>query len=226
MTTIRVLGDRNPSYPTHRELDAALALMTGCEARWYPSDAPGAADLRGVDGLWAPPGTPYRDDGAVLAAIRTAREQGVPFLATCGGFQYAAVEFARNAAAMQDAAHAETDPSAPRAVVSRLSCSLVAQTRTVTPVAGTRLASIVGTAPFEGSHWCNYGVSPEFLPALRRAGLVESAHAPDAGLEAFELPGHPFFVATLFQPQMGTTQRHALHPLIAAFLEAAARHAP
>ena len=48
-----------------------------------------------------------------------------------------------------------------------------------------------------------------------------SATAPDAGVEALELPGHPFYVATLFQPQVGSSQSGALHALIAAFVQAA-----
>ena len=50
-----------------------------------------------------------------------------------------------------------------------------------------------------------------------------SAHAEDAGVEAFELPDHPFYVATLFQPQVGSSERGALHPLLTALVQAASR---
>jgi CTP synthase (UTP-ammonia lyase) len=208
--SIAVVGDRNPEYPTHRALDAA-------GADWMATDA---IDLDGVDGVWLAPGTPYRDDGAVYELIRHARETGLPFLGTCGGFQYALVEFARGVAGIAGAAHAETDPDAGDPVVHRLACSLVGERRTVAPVAGTRLASICGDDPFEGVHWCNFGLSERWLPDLERAGLVVNAHAPDAGVEGVELPGdvHPFFVATLFQPQMAGPD----HPLIEAFRSAAA----
>jgi CTP synthase (UTP-ammonia lyase) len=58
---------------------------------------------------------------------------------------------------------------------------------------------------------------------LTAAGVVVSAHAEDAGVEGIELPGHPFFVATLFQPQIGALSGAPLHPLIAAFAGEAAR---
>ena len=67
------------------------------------------------------------------------------------------------------------------------------------------------------------------LPPDVRADWVGTdtsrAHALDAfdGVEGIELPGHPFFVATLFQPQIGALSGAPLHPLIAAFAEAAAR---
>jgi CTP synthase (UTP-ammonia lyase) len=51
--------------------------------------------------------------------------------------------------------------------------------------------------------------------------VVVGAHAPDAGVEGIELPGHPFFVATLFQPQVGALAGRPLHPLIGALLDAA-----
>jgi CTP synthase (UTP-ammonia lyase) len=218
--SIAVLGDRNPEYLTHRELDATLALMPAdVDARWVPSpDAGSAAD---ADAVWVVPGTPYRDGDAVLEAIRLARTEGMPILGTCGGFQYMLVEFARNVAGLDDAAHAESDPEASDPVVARLSCSLVGEERPVTAVAGTRLAALCGSAPFTGFHWCNYGLVPDREAALAEAGLVVAARAPDAGVEAVELPDHPFYLATLFQPQVGSSASGRLHPLIGALVSAA-----
>jgi CTP synthase (UTP-ammonia lyase) len=218
--SIAVLGDRNTDHLTHREIDATLELMPAdVDARWLPS--PEAESAVEADGLWVVPGTPYRDGGAVLAQIRRARTAGMPILGTCGGFQHMLVEFARNAAGLEDAAHAETDPDAADPVVARLSCSLVGEERRVAAVAGTRVAELCGTEPFTGFHWCNYGLVPERETALVAAGLVVSARAPDAGVEAVELPGHPFYVATLFQPQVGSSASGRLHPLIDALISAA-----
>jgi len=89
-------------------------------------------------------------------------------------------------------------------------------------VPGTRVAELCGTEPFTGFHWCNYGLSPAHEAALTAAGLVVAARAPDAGVEAVELPGHPFYVATLFQPQVGSSASGRLHPLIDALCSAAA----
>jgi CTP synthase (UTP-ammonia lyase) len=218
---IAVLGDRNLEVVTHRELDAALVLLPGwAAAEWVGTDSAAARSLDGFDGIWVVSGGPYCDDDAVFAAIRRARESGVPLLATCSGLQYTAIEFARNVAGL-DAAHAETDPDADTLVIDRLSCSLVGESREVTCVPGTRLAAICGTAPFTGFHWCNFGLADGYVDDLTAAGLVVSAHAPDAGVEGIELPGHPFFLGTLFQPQVGSLEGRPLHPLILAFLEAA-----
>jgi CTP synthase (UTP-ammonia lyase) len=218
---IAVLGDRNLEYVTHRELDAALALFPDwARGEWVSTDSDVHAALDRADGVWIVSGGPYRDDDAVYAAIRHLRERGMPLLATCSGFQYVVIELARSLAGI-DAHHAETDPDAEALVAAPLACSLVGEERMVTCVPGTRLAELCGTEPFPGLHWCNYGLADEFVDALTAAGVVISAHAPDAGVEGIELPGHPFFVATLFQPQVGALAGRPLHPLIAAFLETA-----
>ena len=220
---IALLGDRNLDYVTHRELEAAVALLPdGAEATWVGTDTAAARAPEAFDGLWVLPGTPYRDDDAVIAAIGWALDSGTPLLGTCGGFQYTVVTLARRLAGIEDAVHAEAEPEAGMPVVAPLACSLIGERRTVTPVPGTRLAAICGTAPFTGFHWCGYGLADAFVERLEASGVVVSARAPDAGVEGIELPDHPFFVATLFQPQVGALAGEPLHPLIAAFAEACA----
>ncbi|HEX6465502.1 MAG TPA: hypothetical protein VFZ98_13660, partial [Vicinamibacterales bacterium] len=202
MKDIVLLGDRNPQFVTHRELDAALQLFPrGVTGRWVPTDSVEAGQIGDADGVWAVSGTPYRNDENAYAAISHARTCRQPFLGTCGGFQYAVVEFARNEARIEGAAHEETAPTAGVRVVRRLSCSLVGEERQVTAIPGTRLYDLCGPAPFTGFHWCNYGMASEYVNRLGACGLQIAATAEDAGVEAVELRDHPFFLATLFQPQ-------------------------
>jgi CTP synthase (UTP-ammonia lyase) len=218
-----VLGDRDERHLTHRELDAALELIgDGVRCRWVATDSPAARALDDVDGVWLVPGSPYRDDGAAYRAIAHCLRTGTPYLGTCAGFQYACVQLARTWAGKDDAAHAESDPEAPDPVVVALACSLYGERRIVTPVPGTRFAAICGERPFEGFHWCGFGLASGPAQMLADAGVTLAAHAPDAGVEAIELPEHPFFIATAFQPQVGARNSGELHPLIASFLDAAA----
>jgi CTP synthase (UTP-ammonia lyase) len=220
---ILALGDRDPVHLTHREIDATLALLSAeVECGWVPTDSAQARELDAVHGIWLLPGTPYRDDDAARAAIHHCLDTGTPFLGTCGGFQYACVELARAWAGVRGAASAELQPDGAALVVTPLACTLYGERRTVTPVAGTRLAAICGTAPFEGYHQCGYGLADAYEEVLAEAGVVISAHAPDAGVEGIELPGHPFFVATAFQPQVGSSESGVVPALIAALLYAAA----
>lgn len=218
-----LLGDRNPDAVTHQELDAAIGqLPSGVRAHWVGTDTPEAWCTADADGIWVVPGSPYRDDEAVYSAITTARTSRQPFLGTCGGFQYTVIEFARNAAGVPDAEHAETSPHADQVVVGRLACSLVGQERSVRAVPGSRLAELCGLEPFTGFHWCNYGLDTRFVERLAAHGLLASGFADDAGVEAVELPAstHPFFLATLFQPQVGSMAGQPLHPVIRAFVAA------
>ena len=220
MKEIVLLGDRNTEFLTHRELDAAITLLPdGVQAQWIGTDAPEAMRTADADALWVVPGSPYRNDAVVYSAITSARTSGQPFLGTCGGFQYTVIEFARNVAGVVDAGHAETSPDGGTLVVGRLACSLVGEERRVTTVPGTRMHALCGV-PFAGFHWCNYSLSPRYVDLLTASGLVMSAHADDAGVEAVELPGHSFFLATLFQPQVGALDGRPLHPVIAAFAAA------
>jgi CTP synthase (UTP-ammonia lyase) len=213
-SAIAALGDRNPEYVTHREIDATIALAP--ELRWVGTED---ARIDGYDGLWVLPGTPYRDEEAALETIRFAREQGMPILGTCGGFQHMALEYARNVAGLTGAAHAETHPDGEEIIIEPLACSLVGEERTIHAVAGTRLAEICGSEPFTGFHYCNYGLA---AGVAERLELVVNAHAEDAGVEGFERSAHPFYVGTLFQPQVGTSESGVVHPLVRALIEAAA----
>lgn len=218
---ILALGDRDPSYLTHRELDAAFELIpSGVECEWTATDSREAHDVGSADGIWLLPGTPYRDDATAYAAIEYCLESGTPFLGTCGGFQYASVALARLLAKLDSAAHAENDPAGETLVIVPLSCQLYGEQRQVEAITGTRLAEICGTEPFPGFHWCGYGLASAVERSLQDAGVVLSARAVDCGVEAIELPHHPFFIATAFQPQVGSSQTHTLHPLIHAFLDA------
>jgi CTP synthase (UTP-ammonia lyase) len=215
---IIALGDRDPTYLTHREIDAALALIP--DGDWVATDDPAARELHDVDGVWLLPGTPYRDADAALDAVRHCLATGTRFLGTCGGFQHACLVLARDRAGLRDGAHAETDPDAADPVIAPLQCSLYGETRTVTPVPGTRMAQLTGAEPFEGFHYCGYGLSDSAERALRATGVTVSATAPDAGVEAIELPDHPFFLATAFQPQVGVSASGRLPALVAALADA------
>ena len=221
--SIAVVGDRDPSYLTHRELDAALALMPpGVDARWVATDGPEASRLDRFDALWVVPGTPYRDERPVFAGIERARTQACPSWERAAGSSTWWSSTPATPPGIPEAAHAETAPDAGVHAVSPLACSLEGEVAAGDDGARDARRRAVRPGPFAGFHWCNYGLEPALLDRLVAAGLVVSATAPDAGVEAVELPDHPFYVATLFQPQVGSSETGALHPLIAALVDAAA----
>jgi CTP synthase (UTP-ammonia lyase) len=229
---IGVVGDRDDSILAHRALPLALDLAARAEGvamrfDWVATDAiDDVARLTAFDALWCVPGSPYRSMQGALRAIRHARESGLPFLGTCGGFQHAVIEYARHVLGWHDADHAETAVAGERRlVISPLACGLVEANETLNAVAGTRLAQAYGTPAFEEGYRCRFGLNPEFLDALVTGPLRAAATGPAGDVRAFELQGshHPFYLWTLFQPERAALQGR-VPPLVRAFIAAAARH--
>lgn len=134
---IALIADRSDAVRSHARVPGlleALRLREGLDldAYWIPTEEAGEG-MDGFDAVWVLPGSPYRSESGVLTAIRDARENGIPFLGTCGGFQHALLEFARTVCGLDRAAHAENDPATAEsdAVVVPLACSLVGHEGTV-----------------------------------------------------------------------------------------------
>lgn len=222
---IGLIGDHNESVPAHRAIPIALrqaAEKTGValEFEWVPTEQiTGVNRVARFHGLWCVPASPYRNMTGALLAIRFAREKAVPFLGTCGGFQHVIVEYARNALGWADAEHAETSPDASRAVIAPLACSLVEVTGGVRLVPGSRIAAAYGKNEADEGYHCRYGLNPEFQAALVAGPLRATAHDDAGDVRAVELDEHPFFVATLFQPDRAALKGEAV-PLVDAFVTA------
>jgi CTP synthase (UTP-ammonia lyase) len=227
--SIAIAGDHDPSNANHHATEASLdhaaaALGVPLVHRWVPTPALEAGarrELAGDSGVWIAPGSPYASMAGALAAIRLAREEGLPLLGTCGGFQHVVIEYARHVLGVADAQHAEYDPSASTLFVTPLSCSLAGRRMEVRIVAGTRAAEAYGTTTAEERYHCGFGLDPGRQDLLHEGGL--RIVGTDAGGEAriVEIPAHPFFVATLFVPQ-ARSEPGSPHPLVAAFVRVAA----
>lgn len=227
---IGLIGDRDSRVLAHWAIPLALQqslLPHSGTLRIDWLDTPRLAaglPLEGYAGFWCIPGSPYRDTEGALRAITHARTQGVPYLGTCAGFQHALLERARNQLGWSDAAHGELDPEATRPVIHALPCSLVEVSEEIHLRPGSKLAAIYGLPSIREGYRCNYGVNPEYQAQLFGGGLHASAHGEDGSIRALEASDHPFFVATLFQPERKALAGIAV-PLAEAFLSAAFRHA-
>lgn len=227
MATIAILGEYTATFAPHAATTAAVAhartrLGLTVDAVWISTAAVDERLLERADALWIAPGSPYKDLELTLSAIRHARERGVPCFGTCGGFQHMVLEYARNVLGFRDAQHAEYDPYASRLFVSELACSLAGRHMRLTFAPGSRVAAIYGASSATEAYYCNFGVNPEYVPLLRRGPLVISGADAEGEVRVIELPGHPFFFGTLFVPQTRSTPEQP-HPLVLAFVEAAAR---
>lgn len=225
---IALVGDYNAQVTAHQAIPVALGLVAEAEQvaidfTWLPTpQAHDLTTLAGFDGIWCVPASPYEDTEGALNAIRYAREHGVPFLGTCGGFQHAVIEYARNQLGWQDAEHAETAPEAKRAVISALSCALVEAADVIELIPGSRIAEAYGMLSTTQTYRCRYGLNEAFSQALLSGPLKVAGRDQAGDVRVIELQAHPFFVATLFQPE-----REALTgvapPIVAAFVRAASQ---
>jgi len=121
---------------------------------------------------------------------------------------------------LTDADHEESSPNAPLKLISKLTCSLVGQERNVRIVPDSLAHRIYTKNEAREIFACNYGLNPAFEDKIRTKELRVSGYDEDGTARIIELPGHPFFMATLFVPQV-LSQSRKPHPLVVAYLEAA-----
>jgi len=227
MIRIGLVGDHDEAVIAHRAIPRALELAGAAvgvdvEPHWMPTSTLGATlarDISACDALWCVPASPYADTGAALRAIRYARESELPFLGTCAGFQHALLEYAESVWGVRHAAHAELEPGAVDPVIAPLACAMVEKTGNVRFAPRSQIAAAYDAEhAIEGYH-CSYGLNPIYAARLNH-GPLRATGWDDAGdVRSIELDGHPFFVATLFQPERAALE-HRVPPIVRAFLEA------
>jgi CTP synthase (UTP-ammonia lyase) len=225
MTAIAILGEYTPASAAQATTTVAIGhararLGVAVEAAWISTAAIDERLFERFDAVWIAPGSPYKDLELTLWAIRRAREAGVPCFGTCGGFQHMVLEYARNVLGFRDAQHAEYDPYASRLFLTQLACSLAGREMRLRFAAGSRVAGIYGVLDATEEYYCNFGVNPEYVPLLGRGPLRITGADAEGEARVIELPGHPFFLGTLFVPQTRSTTERP-HPLVSAFVEAA-----
>jgi len=226
--SIGIIGDYDPSRSSHIATEEALghasrALASRIEAEWVSTAllAEGAAEtLRKYDALWCAPGSPYRSFRGALEGIRFAREQGRPFIGTCGGFQHVVIEYARNVLGVLDAEHAEYHPSALDPFISQLKCSAAGKTMLVRVRAGSKAYALYGASDVHECYRCAFGLDPKRQTLIDQGGLRVVGLDQDGEARIVELPEHPFFLATLFVPQVNSSEEKP-HPLILGYVKAA-----
>lgn len=230
MIRVGLIGDYDEQVKAHVAIPLALGLAAdalGVQAQFDWLATPSLEQdfeqkLANYGALWTVPASPYASMQGALNGIRYAREHQVPLLGTCGGFQHMLIEFARNQMGLNEADHAEMNPSASVLLVAPLTCSVSEKTHTFRLTPNSKVANIYGTEVISGQYGiCNYGLNPIFAPLLEQAGMRIAGVDENGETRMMELAQHPFFVGALFQPERSAFN-HIVHPLIKAFLQAAA----
>ena len=186
--------------------------------------------VRRADGLLVPMGFGQRGTEGKIAAVRYAREEGVPFLGICFGMQMAVIEFGRHVCGLTGANSSEVDPDTPHPVIA-----LMNQQRGVVQKGGTMRLGAYPCVVQEGSlaarlygkkriserHRHRYEFNNTYRELYTTKGMVFSGLSPDGELvEIVELRNHPWFVGVQFHPEF-KSRPFDCHPLFKGFVRAA-----
>ncbi|MCL4314130.1 MAG: CTP synthase (glutamine hydrolyzing) [Candidatus Thermoplasmatota archaeon] len=203
------------AYISHRE---AFTHVTGkhgigVEMVWINSDdlKKSTSVLNTVDGILVPGGFGYRGVEGKIEAIRFARENSVPFLGICLGFQTAVIEFARNVLGLRGANSTEFDPETPSPVID-----LLPEQKGIDQMGGTmRLGAlpvsikqdtiaegIYGTREISERHRHRYEVNPNFIEKLESHGMrFSGTDSEGIRMEILELSDRENFIATQYHSE-------------------------
>lgn len=225
---------------------AGLHTLTRVKIKYIDSEAierDGINLLHGVDGILVPGGFGERGIEGKIAAVRYAREQGVPYLGICLGMQVAAIEFARNVAGLEGAHSTEFVSTTPHPVIalvtewrdlsgtvqkrdehSKMGGTMRLGEQACRLVLGSRAAGLYASEQIHERHRHRYEFNNLYRERLAAKGMQFTGFSVDDDLvEVVELPDHPWFVSCQFHPEFTSTPRTG-HPLFIGFVQAAREH--
>ena len=209
---------------------AGRALSTEVQIRWIDAEHYTSRDLEEVDGIVVPGGFGSRGIEGKIRAITHARENRVPFLGLCFGFQLAVVEYARSGLGIADAASEEFGSGTfvvailpEQKGIDQLGGTMHLGNYPVMLDPGTLAGRLYGKTDILERHRHRYEVNPRFIPDLAKAGLVFSGHN-GVRMEVCEITDHPFFLATQFHPEFTSRPAHPSPPFTGFVTACRERH--
>jgi len=220
---------------------AGIALGCDVKIKWIETtritDETVADNLADVDGIIVPGGFGTRGSEGKIACIKYARENNLPFLGICFGFQMAVIEFARNVCGLAKANSAEIEPDCQEPVID-----ILPEQKKIDSLGGNmRLGGHDIELKPNTSAWKLFGkadsvrmrfrhryeAAPAYIETLEKAGLVFSGKAPSKPImQILEIPSHPFFIGTQAHPCL-TSRPLRSQPMFVGLVAAAMqRHYP
>jgi CTP synthase len=246
---IAVVGKYNVLKDAYKSLIEALdhaGISNNCKVNltWVSASALNeetvASKLNGIDGILIPGGFGKRGVEGKIAAIRHARESGIPFFGICLGMQLACIEIARHIIGIEDATsgefdakghcvidlmtqwyHASSEKIEERTENSNLGGTMRLGAYPCHIKADTLAHRIYSTEVIQERHRHRYEFNIQYKKQFEEAGVIFSGMSKDGLLtEIIELPSHPWFLAVQFHPEF-KSRPFAAHPVFASFIKAA-----
>jgi CTP synthase len=194
---------------------AGIALGCDVSIKWIETtgmnDTNVSEHLADVDGIIVPGGFGTRGAEGKIACAKYARENNLPYLGLCFGFQMAVLEFARNVCGLQKANSTEIEPGCSEPVIDilpeqkkieGLGGNMRLGGRDIQLKPKTLVWKLFGEADSVRMRFRHrYEVDPRYIDTLEKSGLVFSGKAPNQPImQILELPSHPFFIGTQAHP--------------------------
>ncbi len=216
---------------------AGIVLGTDVDIKWIDttdiSDGNVSDFLSKVDGIIVPGGFGVRGTEGKITCIKYARENNLPYLGLCLGFQTAVIEFARNVCNLDDANSTEIDSNCSDAVID-----ILPEQKKIEGLGGNmRLGGFCVEIKKNTTAWELYGkkdsvklrfrhryeVDPKYIDTLEKAGMIFSGKAPNQPImQIMEIPDHPYFIGTQAHPCL-TSRPLTPEPMFVGLVAAAAK---
>jgi CTP synthase len=178
------------------------------EAEKFEQEPKDIKVLREYNGIFVPYGFGPRGTEGKIMAIKFARENNLPFLGICYGFQLAVVEFARHVCGLKGANSTEIDPNSPHPVIDLMPEQRGIEIKGATMRLGahkiivkpnTIAHTLYKKEEIYERHRHRFEVNLDYLDTFEKNGLVFSGKSADGRrMEMLELPNHFFFFASQF----------------------------
>jgi len=220
-----LIGDYNAKVIAHQAIPQALRIAASAnqlnvEFQWLSTVSLGedvSKKLSSCQGVWCVPASPYKNMDGALAAIQYAREHFIPFLGTCGGYQHAILEFARNVLNLTQADHAEVNPDTDFPLISQLVCSMIGENGKIFLLENSKIQAVYNQLEISEQYNCSYGFNRNYLDLFAGCDLMISGFDVEGDPRCIELTNHPFFIGTAYQPERSALDGNN-HPLVNQFI--------
>ena len=214
---------------------AGIALGADVEIKWIETtditDANAAEHLKEVDGIIVPGGFGTRGTEGKISCIKYARENNLPYLGLCFGFQMAVIEFARNVCGLKNANSTEIVADCPEPVIDilpeqkeieGLGGNMRLGGRDIEIKPQTQAWKLFGKkASVRMRFRHRYEVHPRYIETLEEQGMIFSGKAPNQPImQILEIPDHPFFMGTQAHPCL-TSRPLNPHPMFVGLVDSA-----
>ncbi|QOV89077.1 CTP synthase [Humisphaera borealis] len=219
----------------------SVHLGVDVQLRWLDTtmiDADNVAKrLADVQGIIVPGGFGIRGTEGKIECIRYARENKMPYLGLCLGFQMAVIEFARNVCGLKEANSTEFETNCKHPVIDilpeqkkieGLGGNMRLGGKDIELKQGSLVSKLFDNARMTRLRFRHrYEVDPTYIKQLEDKGMIFSGkHPTQPIMQVLELPQsmHPYFVGTQAHPEL-TSRPLRPSPLFMGFVKAAAEFA-